>query len=379
MKCFKNARVYVEGRGVITADVSFGDIITDIGGAVGDRIDIPEGATVLPGFIDEHIHGAGGADTMDCSQNALSAMARAVAAEGVTRFLATTMSSSRKRTLSAVGEVEKYRSSLNRDGAEILGVHLEGPFISRKYAGAQCAKFICKPDISYMDRLVSASGGCIRMVTLAPETEGSDKLIKYLNGRKITVSVGHTAATYGQLSDAVRRGARCVTHTFNAQSPFHHRDIGTAGGALLEDGLAAELIADTVHVSVPAIKLLFKNKRRDKIILVTDSMRAKGLADGEYELGGSQVTVKDGRAETQNGRLAGSVLKMNVAIKNLVEKAGIPLERAVDCATLNPAKNLGICKKYGSIREGKAADFAVIDKAFNVLYTIRAGEIIYRS
>ena len=173
-------------------------------------------------------------------------------------------------------------------------------------------------------------------------------------------------------------GAVGITHTYNAQSPLHHRDIGTVGAALLLDDLQTEIIADTIHVSVPAIKLLVKNKPKEKITLITDAMRAKGMPDGESELGGQKVFVKNGEARLADGTLAGSVLKMNVAVKNMVEKVGVSFTDAIDFATKNPARMMGLSDKKGSIKVGKDADFAVLDKDFNVLMTIRAGKVIYK-
>ncbi len=190
-------------------------------------------------------------------------------------------------------------------------------------------------------------------------------------------SIGHSDATYAEARRAAECGARCVTHTFNAQSPFTHREAGVAGAALLTDATYAELIADGIHVSVPAIKLLLKNKPTDKLVLITDSIRAKGLRDGESELGGQKVFVKNGAARLGDGTLAGSVLKMNDAVKLLVDECGADLTRAIDCATVNPANNLGIAENYGSIATGKAADFVVLDDGLDVLMTVRDGEIIY--
>ncbi len=378
MKCFKNAHAYVEGKGIIPTDILFGEKIEKIGicTLADEEIRLPEGAIVLPGFIDEHIHGAGGADAMDGTAEALATIAKTVAAEGTVGFLATTMTQSRENILSAMNAVREYGEG--EDGARVLGIHLEGPFIAEAHKGAQPREYVAKPDTRVFDEYNKASGGRIKIVTLAPEVEGAGELVAHLASKGIVASIGHTGAKCADIEAAIAAGAKNITHTYNAQSALHHREIGTVGSAMLFDELRCELIADTIHVSVPAIKLLHKCKPEGGLVLITDAMRAKGLPDGESELGGQKVFVKGGEARLSDGTLAGSVLRMNVAIKNMVEKAGLSIEKACDMATINPAKVLGIEKEAGSIREGKRADFAVLDSEFNVLYTVRGGEIIYK-
>ena len=379
MKCFKNALTYVEGKGIIRTDVLFGEKIEKIGicNFADEVISLPENAVVLPGFIDEHIHGAGGADAMDGTEEALETIAQTVASEGTTAFLATTMTQSPENIKAAMRAVKAYREG-EHGGARLLGVHLEGPFIAAAHKGAQPLEYVAKPDAAVFDKYNAESGDCIKIVTLAPEEEGAGELVAHLAKKGIVPSIGHTGAKCADIEAAIALGAKNITHTYNAQSALHHREIGTVGSAMLFDELACELIADTIHVSVPAIKLLAKCKPEGKLVLITDAMRAKGLADGESELGGQKVIVKNGEARLVDGTLAGSVLRMNVAVKNMVEKAGLSLEDACDLATVNPAKVLGIESEAGSIREGKRADFAVLDADFNVLYTVSGGEIIYR-
>lgn len=370
MKCFKNARVYVAGKGIVTTDITFDAVIRSIGSADGERIPLPQNALVVPAFIDEHIHGAGGADVMDGSVDALGVIADTLAREGTARFCATTMTQSNANTLAALAAVKAYREKRRQTGAELIGVHLEGPFVSAKRAGAQPREYIMPPDIELFDEYMRASGGCVKLLTVAPEAVGAERLIEHAAACGVVCSLGHTDATYAEAVHAAECGARCVTHTFNAQSPFTHREAGTVGAALLTDALYTELIADGIHVSVPAIKLLVKNKPEGKIVLITDSIRAKGLPDGESELGGQKVFVRRGEARLADGTLAGSVLKMNDAVKLLVRQCGMRVETAVDCATIVPARNLGIDGICGSIEVGKAADFAVLDDDFNVLMTV---------
>ena len=381
MKAFENALVYVEGEGLKKTNVSFGERISSIGGKTdgAEVIALPDNAVVLPGFIDEHIHGAGGADAMDGTVSALSTIAKTVAAEGTTTFLATTMTQSPKNILGAMRAVKEYREAAPAEGARVAGVHLEGPFIAAAHKGAQPLEYVAKPSISVFDEYNAASGGAIKIVTLAPEEEGAAELIAHLYALNIVASIGHTGAKCADICCAMKAGAKNVTHTYNAQSPLHHREIGTVGSALLFDELNAELIADTIHVSVPAIQLLVKCKPKNKLTLITDAVRAKGLADGVSELGGQTVIVKNGEARLEDGTLAGSVLRMNRAVGNLVEKAGVPLLQAVDYATINPARTLGIDGETGGIRVGKYADFAVLNERFDVLCTVRGGNIVWRA
>lgn len=381
MKAFKNASVYAEGKGIIRTSVYFDDKIRQIGGYVAgaEEIELPENAVVLPGFIDEHIHGAGGSDAMDGNTKDLAIIAETVAKEGTTSFLATTMTQSKENILKAMRAVKEYREAAGEQGARIAGVHLEGPFIAAARKGAQPLEYVAAPDAKTFDEYNAACGNAIKIITLAPETDGALDFIRHIVAQGTVVSIGHTGAKYAEVKAAMEAGATNVTHTYNAQSPLHHREIGVVGSALLLEDLYCELICDTIHVSVPAMQLLVKNKRADKLALITDAMRAKGLADGVSELGGQTVYVKGGEARLADGTLAGSVLRMNRALQNMVEKVGVPLTQAVDYCTINPARTLKMENEAGSIAEGKRADFAVLNDKFDVLYTVRDGKIIYKA
>ena len=379
MKCFKNAMVYVAGEGVKKCTVGFDETILSIGADLAaEEILLPEGAIVLPGFIDQHIHGAGGSDGMDATVSDYETIAKTVAAEGTTSFVITTMTQSVENITKAMEAVKEYGSA-QRDGARVVGIHLEGPFIAAAYKGAQPLEYVAKPDVEVFKAYNEASGNAIKIVTLAPEVEGSDELIAYLTENNIVASIGHTGAKCAEIEKAIAAGASNVTHTYNAQTALHHREIGTVGSAMLFDELNCELIADTIHVSVPAMKLLIKNKPDDKISLITDAMRAKGIPDGVSELGGQVVYVKNGEARLADGTLAGSVLRMNRALQNVVTKVGVPFTKAVDFATINPARMLGIDGETGSIAIGKRADFTVINENYDVLYTISGGKVIYKA
>lgn len=381
MKAFKNASVYAEGKGIIKTSVYFDDKIRQIGGYVAgaEEIELPENAVVLPGFIDEHIHGAGGSDAMDGNTKDLAIIAETVAKEGTTSFLATTMTQSKENILKAMRAVKEYREAAGEQGARIAGVHLEGPFIAAAHKGAQPLEYVAAPDAKTFDEYNAACGNAIKIITLAPETDGALDFIRHIVAQGTVVSIGHTGAKYAEVKAAMEAGATNVTHTYNAQSPLHHREIGVVGSALLLEDLYCELICDTIHVSVPAMQLLVKNKRADKLALITDAMRAKGLADGVSELGGQTVYVKGGEARLADGTLAGSVLRMNRALQNMVEKVGVPFTQAVDYCTINPARTLKMENEAGSIAEGKRADFAVLNDKFDVLYTVRDGKIIYKA
>ncbi len=382
MKCFKNVTVYVEGKGLKKCSLSFSDRIEKISRSEvknAEQILLPADAVVLPGFIDQHIHGAGGSDGMDGTLKDLSNIATTIASEGTTSFLVTTMTQSPENITNALSAVKQYMENPSENSARVLGVHLEGPFIASAHKGAQPLEYVKAPDIEVFDAYNAACGNVIRIVTMAPEVEGAEEFIGHLTKNGVVTSIGHTGAKYADIAKAVSLGASNVTHTYNAQTALHHREIGTVGSAMMFDELNCELIADTIHVSVPAMQLLVKNKPADKLTLITDAMRAKGLPDGVSELGGQTVYVKDGEARLADGTLAGSVLRMNRAVQNLVEKVGVPFTKAVDCATINPAKNLKMDKEIGSIAEGKRADFTVLNSAYDVIMTVRDGKVIYQA
>ena len=382
MKCFKNATVYVDGEGLKKTTVCFDQIIQKISRcavAGAEEISLPNDAIVIPGFVDQHIHGAGGSDGMDGTVEDIATIAKTIAAEGTTSFLVTTMTQSKENITKAMQAVKTYRESGVKDGARVAGIHLEGPFIAAGYKGAQPLEYVVAPDCATFDEYNAASGNAIKIVSLAPEVAGADEFIRHLSKQGIVASIGHSGAKYPEIAKAVEAGAKNVTHTYNAQSALHHREIGVVGSAMLIDELNCELIADTIHVSVPAMRLLVKNKGVDKVTLITDAMRAKGIPDGVSELGGQTVYVKNGEARLVDGTLAGSVLRMNRAVQNIVEKVGVPFTQAVDYATINPAKTLGIDNEVGSIKVGKRADFTVLNANYDVLLTVRDGEVVYKA
>ncbi|WP_424955137.1 N-acetylglucosamine-6-phosphate deacetylase [Jeotgalibacillus salarius] len=340
------------------------------------HIAIPPTYHLLPGFIDPHIHGAGGADIMDATPEALETMAKALVKEGVTSFLATTMTQTEDSMMKALKNTGEYMKQ-QKSGAEVLGVHLEGPFLSPEKAGAQDPDAMLTPDTELFSRFQEASDGNIKVVTAAPELENGYTFTKEVSDSGVVVSIGHSNATYDEFKQAVTAGASQVTHLYNQMSPFHHRNPGVAGGALLEKGLKAEIIADFVHSHPEAVRLAW-NEKGAGLILITDAMRAKGLADGEYDLGGQQVTVKGAEARLADGTLAGSVLTMEQAIKNMMSIAVLSIEELAKITSENAARQVGVWDRKGSIEEGKDADFVVLDESYNVVMTICRGEVVYQ-
>ena len=378
MKVFKKVKAYIAGEGLKETDIVFEKKIQSFQSEeVEKEIVIPKNCVVLPGFIDEHIHGAGGADISNCSHEVLKQVAQTIAKSGTTAFLPTTVSQTAESMERTLTQVCEYMKSGEKEGAEVLGTHLEGPFLAHRYKGGMREENLLLPSVEMFDYWYKTSGETVKMITLAPELAGAEKLIKHLKQLGVTVSIGHSAATYQDVIYAKECGASCVTHTYNAQSPLHHREIGVLGSALLCDDLTCELIADTIHVSVPAMQILVKNKPSDKVVLITDSLRAQGLPQGVYEAGGQTIVVDGTCCRLQDGTLAGTVIPMNGMIRNMVEKVGVPFTQAVDYATINPAQNLKIAQRKGSIAIGKDADFAVLDENFDVYMTIRSGEVIY--
>lgn len=384
MKAFKNSLILTKNGFEKTCLVYENGKIISIGdesllAKCDEVIELEEGKMLVPGFIDQHIHGAAGSDAMDGTKEDLLKISTALAKEGTVGYLATTMTQSEENITRALRAVKEYKEENISEGAEILGVHLEGPFISEKFIGAQPLEYVHKPDIAYFKRLEEASGNTIKLVSLAPEVEGALEFIKYLASKNIVASCGHTSSNYADIEKAVEVGLSNATHTYNAMKPIHHREIGTVGAAYSLDQLNCEVICDGIHVSGPAIKLLYKNKPVRKFTLITDAMRAKHMPDGISELGGQVVIVKNGEARLENGTLAGSVLKMNVAVRNVKQFLGVSLEEAISFATLNPALNLGISDKLGTLEEGKLASFVVIDEDVNVYATYREGNLIYKN
>jgi N-acetylglucosamine-6-phosphate deacetylase len=341
-------------------------------------VEIPSNYKAIPGFIDVHIHGVGGADVMDATKEALDTMTNTLPGEGTTSFLATTMtqgSTEIEKALTNAGDYIKEQQS--RGKAEILGIHLEGPFVNAKRAGAQPLDHIIDPNLEIFKRWHSLSKENIKLVTMAPEQPGGLEMVRYLKENDIIASIGHSDATYEEVSGAIEAGVNHVTHLFNQMRGLHHREPGVVGAAFLHDELKTEIIADGVHVRPEMVKLAYQQKGNEGVILITDSMRAKCLKNGQYDLGGQDVTVKDGKAVLSDGTLAGSILKLGNAVKNILAYTGCSLEDAIEMASANPAKQLKIYDKKGSIAKGKDADIVILDENLDVFMTICRGTLAY--
>lgn len=346
----------------------------------GEVLSYPKTMTIVPGFIDEHIHGAGGADAMDATPDALNKIAQHLVKEGTTAFLATTMTQSKQAIEAALKNAGEFiHSTENRTGqAEIIGIHLEGPFIHPKRKGAQPEEFILLPSPSQFDEWQELAQNTIRIVTLAPDQENGIALVKHLAEHGVIASIGHSDANFQDVVAAVEAGASHVTHLFNGMRGLHHREPGTAGGALLLKELTVELIADGIHVHPKMIDLVFRLKDLDHAVLITDSMRAKWLPDGESELGGQKVFVSDVKATLEDGTLAGSILKLNQGVKHVMKFANLTLPEVVKLVTMNPAKELGLHHRKGSIEAGKDADLVVLNEKYDPILTICRGGIAFK-
>lgn len=346
---------------------------------------LPEGAEVIdakdkfivPGYIDIHVHGGGGSDVMDGNEEAIDRMAITHARFGTTSFLPTTMSMSKDKIMRSLQNIREAKEK-GTAGAEILGANLEGPYLNPEKKGAQKEEDIRKISLEEFLEFDQAAGKLIRLVTIAPEMPGAIDFIRYLHREGIIVSAGHTNATYQQMQTAVQAGLSHITHTFNAMRAFHHREPGVVGAALTSPELTIEVIADTVHVHPIVLKILNRTKELEKVVLITDAMRAAGLAAGTYDLGGQEVVVAGGQARLKDKTLAGSVLTMDKAVRNMVREVGAPLAEAIQMASFNPAKSIGIENKKGSLEPGKDADMVILDKNLEVEATMVAGKIVYR-
>ncbi len=330
------------------------------------------GLIVMPGFIDTHVHGTKGDDFSDANPQANNRISENLVKEGVSGFLATTTTMSEEDVLRALEALAESSSP----GAKNLGIHLEGPFINAKFKGAQNESHIQKGDMETFKRLQKAARGLIRIITLAPEVQ-DEAFLEALAREDVIISMGHSDAKAADVKKALSLGISRVTHCFNAMRGIHHRDLGLAGMALAHDEIMAEVIADNIHLAPDTLRLLEKTKGADGITLVSDAIRAKGLEDGTYSLGGLDVVVRDGVARLTDGALAGSTLRMDEALANMKKAADATLPALARMLSLNPAKTLGIADETGSIAIGKAADLVFLDDGLAVKKTMVDGQIVF--
>jgi len=333
------------------------------------------GQMLLPGFIDVHVHGAVMHDTMHATREALQAMASFYAAHGVTAFLATTWTDSRARIDAALQAIRENVGAMP-NGATLLGAHVEGPYLNPAKCGAQNLAEIRRADreeaTAWLDLDV------VRLISIAPEYAENLWLIEACQQRGVTVSVAHTAATYDDIQRAVDLGLTHSTHTFNAQTPLNHRDPGVVGTVLDNPKIRCELIADNIHVHPAAMRLLWKLKGRDGVILISDAVLPAGMPDGTYQLDAREVMVREGAVRLPDGTLAGSTLTLDRALANFKAATGESLESLWPCVSLNAARAIGLAHRKGSLELGKDADFVLLDGALNVLLTVAEGRIVYQ-
>jgi N-acetylglucosamine-6-phosphate deacetylase len=358
-----------------------GSSVADVGSS--ETISVPQGAQiidashmfVLPGFIEPHVHGAGGRDVMEGSYEALNIVSRTLSRHGTTSFLATTVTSPPETLTLAIEKIGTHVAKAF-DGAQPLGIHLEGPFINPIKRGTHNAANISLPDADLFQKLIRAGNTSIRLLTIAPELAGAQELLRIAKASHISVAMGHSNATFQEAQSAVENGIRYAVHTFNAMRAFSHRDPGIVGEVLWDDRIFAEVIADGIHVDRSVIGLFARVKSKTRVLLVTDAVSATDMPNGRYLLGNEVVNVTGGVCHDSEGRLAGSTLTQEVALRNFVEWSGWPFQDALLAATLNPAQVLGLEKK-GNLEPGADADVVLMDHTFRVMKTFVKGNLVF--
>lgn len=371
----KNATVFNGDFEKVSADVAIeGERISKIGDLSGeDELDLTD-MTVMPGLIDIHIHGCGGADAGDATPEALETMSQTLVKNGITSFCPASMTLSFEELTKIFANIDEMKNKVG--GAYIHGANMEGPYIAMSKKGAQNPLYVRNPDKEEFKRLFDGCNGSIKVVDIAPECDGGDEFIKEIQPI-CPVSIAHTDAGYDEAVHAIELGVRHITHLFNAQSGLHHRKPGVVGAAFdvgKEKGVRAELICDGFHIHPATLRIAFRAMGEDGTVIVSDSMKAAGCPDGDYDLGGQPVYVRDGKALLADGTIAASTSNVYKELKNVIS-FGIPEKQAVKSATINPAKAIRADKETGSIEEGKLADILVVDKDYNIRLVIVKGKI----
>ncbi|RRS30208.1 MAG: N-acetylglucosamine-6-phosphate deacetylase [Epsilonproteobacteria bacterium (ex Lamellibrachia satsuma)] len=376
MKCIINAKLILEERieegKILCFDKYIVRIAEDINFSDSEDMEIidAEGNYVSAGFIDLHIHGSGGADVMDATPEALETISNTLPQTGTTSFLATTMTMSEQAIRKALQNVQDHIDHVT--GANILGVHLEGPFINASKHGAQDRDYVQAPNMSLIEDHMQV----LKMITLAPEVKGTEFFVKLLTKEypHIILSIGHSDASYEESQKSFSWGVSHATHLFNAMSPYHHRAPGIVG-AVFDSDVTCDIIADLLHIHPSVLELTYRMKK-EKLILITDAMRAGCMKSGSYDLGGRKVIVEGNSAALEDGTLAGSVLKLNVALKHMTTLTSMTRVEAVNAVTKIPAQKLGI--KKGELKVGYDADIVIFDENFSIISTIIAGKAKYK-
>lgn len=376
MKCIMNGRLVLPDEVVSDMAIIFDEKIqkivpaSEVNAEEYEVIDA-EGKLVTPGLVDIHIHGYLGEDASDGTVEGLKKMAAGIAKNGVTSWCPTTMTLALSDLDKAFNAAREVKAETEIYGAKILGVHSEGPFINHSKKGAQPEEYIIPPNADF----ILDNADIIKLYTMAPEVEGGTECAKkvFEDGRVLT-SMGHTGASFEEAQAGIEAGVRHATHLFNAMTPLQHRNPGVVGAALSDERVSCELIADTFHVSAGLYRLVAKAKG-DKLCLITDCMRAGGMEDGDYTLGGQHVIKTGIKCLLEDGTIAGSVLKLNEGVRNFKNNTALTLPEVIACASLNPAKAIGEADSIGSLEVGKCADIVIFDDEFNAVTTIINGNI----
>jgi N-acetylglucosamine-6-phosphate deacetylase len=364
------AHVFDPMRGFVNRDVAFqGDTLVAQSGEEG--VFLPD-CYIIPGLTDLHFHGCRGADFSDGDAAGLQTMADYELSRGITQFCPAGMTLTAEQ-LTLICQIAAQHKKTSTSGAELVGVNLEGPFLSQAKKGAQNGAWLQKPNATLLRQLKEASGGLVKLVSVAPEVEGAMEFIRDVKD-EVTVSLAHTAANYDQAMAAFQAGAKQVTHLFNAMTPFAHRDPGLVGAAADSD-CRVELISDGVHIHPAVVRAVFKLFGADRVILISDTLRAAGMPDGQYTLGGQDVTVRGTLATLADGTIAGSVTDLMACLRCAVS-FGISLKDAVTAAAVNPAKVLGIYDRCGSLDEGKTANLVVLNPDLTVKAVVFRGQLV---
>lgn len=368
----KNAQVYTEEFRFEEQDILVeGSCFAD--SASEKEIVYADDLYAIPGLIDIHLHGAVGCDFSDGDVTGIEQIAEYEAFHGITTIIPTTMSQQEKELEKTIKSIAGYRNQAKR--ADVAGIYMEGPFMSKERKGVHKEENLRKPDLALVDKMQKLARGKIKIVTVAPELEGAIDFIK-AGSKNYRISIAHTAANYESSKEAFAAGAVQLTHFFNGMAPFNHREPGIIGAALENGSCMAELICDEFHIHPTVINMTFRIFGAERVILVSDSMRATGMRDGEYMLGEHKVVVTDGVARMKDGTLAGSTRNLMDCLKLAVTEMKIPLETAIRAATYNPAAAVGILDKYGSITSGKKANVVFVDKELNVVMVMKDGKIL---
>ncbi len=361
----KNGMAFVDGK-FVRSDVRIeNEKITEVGtleANPGEEVKDAQGLYVLPGFVDIHIHAFGGADCMRGEAD-VRRMSEGLLQTGVAAFVPTTMSAFPKATHEALEGIQNVKDHPCAHGAAVLGAHMEAPFLAPKYKGAQLGECLQLPTVEAYDEMTHGLD-CVKMMTLAPELPGAIEMVAYLKEHGVVTCAAHSSATAKEVHEAADAGLSQITHLFNAQSPLHHREPGVPGAGLADDRIVVQVIADGIHLNPDILRIAALCKGSKGMALISDSMEAAGLPDGQYDLGGQAVFVKDGAARLANGVLAGSTLLLHQAVRNMIQLAKMPPETVIPMATSTPADSIG-AKGYGRIEAGNAGVLVLMDKDWN--------------